>query len=108
MSVFFELRQYRIRPGRRDDWVQFMEGRIIPFQSARGMVVVGSWIGEADDDLYVWMRRFESETEREQLYSAVYDDEEWTTSIAPRIAELVDREKTIVTRLSPTGRSIIR
>ena len=30
--MFFELRQYHIRPGQRDKWVKCMEEEIIPFQ----------------------------------------------------------------------------
>ena len=33
--MFFELRQYRTRPGQREKWVKFMEEEIIPFQVAR-------------------------------------------------------------------------
>lgn len=106
--MFFELRQYRMRPGQRDAWVRFMEDRIIPFQSARGMVIVGSWLGETEDDLYVWMRRFEDEAERERLYAAVYDTDEWKNEIGPRVGELVDRERITVTRIVPTPRSVIR
>ncbi len=106
--MFFELRQYRLRPGQRDAWVRFMEDRIIPFQSARGMVIVGSWLGETEDDLYVWMRRFEDEAERERLYAAVYDTDEWKNEIGPRVGELIDRERITVTRIVPTPRSVIR
>lgn len=106
--MFFELRQYRLRPGQRDAWVRFMEDRLIPFQSARGMVIVGSWLGEEEDDLYVWMRRFENEAERERLYAAVYDTDEWKNEIGPRVGELIDRERITVTRIVPTPRSVIR
>ena len=68
--MFYELRQYRIHPGRMDEWVEFMEKDIIPFQVSRGMVITGSWRGEEDDTVYVWMGRFESEAERERLYEA--------------------------------------
>ncbi len=106
--MFFELRQYRLRPGQRDAWVRFVEARVIPFQSARGMVIVGSWLGETEDDLYVWMRRFEDEAERERLYAAVYDTDEWKNEIGPRVGELIDRERITVTRIVPTPRSVIR
>jgi len=59
--MFFELRQYRIFPGKRDQWVKFMEERIIPGQLAHGVVIVGSFVGQKEDDLYVWIRRFEDE-----------------------------------------------
>ena len=63
--AFYELRQYKILPGRMDDWLELMEQEIIPFQVAKGMVITGSYRGEDDDSVYVWMRRFESEEQRE-------------------------------------------
>jgi hypothetical protein len=106
--MLFELRQYRMRPGQKDAWVRYMEDVIIPFQSAKGMVITGSWVGEQEDDLFVWIRRFDSEAERERLYEAVYQSDEWKEKIAPRVGELIDREKIVVTRLNPTPRSVIR
>jgi NIPSNAP len=106
--MLFELRQYRMRPGQRDSWVRFMEEVIIPFQVSKGMVIVGSFVGEQDPDLYVWLRRFESEQERAQLYAAVYESDHWKNEIAPRVAELIDRERMVITRMLPTARSVVR
>ncbi|ETX03349.1 MAG: hypothetical protein ETSY2_33750, partial [Candidatus Entotheonella gemina] len=44
--MFYELRQYRMRPGQRDNWVKCMEDEIIPFQVSKGMVIMGSFVGE--------------------------------------------------------------
>jgi hypothetical protein len=106
--MLFELRQYRMRPGQRDNWVRFMEEVLMPFQISKGMVIVGSFVGEADPDLYVWIRRFEDDQERERLYEAVYQDDHWKAEIAPRVAEMMIREEMVVTRLNPTPRSVIR
>ena len=100
--AFFELRQYRTQPGQRDNWVKYMEETVLPFQISKGMVVIGSFVGEEEDDLYVWMRRFESEEHREQLYAAVYESERWTNEISPRVGELIDRSQIVVTRLEAT------
>ena len=104
--MFYELRQYRIHPGRMEEWVEFMEKDIIPFQVSRGMVITGSWRGEEDDTVYVWMRRFDSEEERERLYRDVYESEYWQNEVAPRVAELMDRSAIRVTRIVPTPRSV--
>jgi len=91
--AFYELRQYKVRPGKMAEWLKIMEEEIIPFQVARGMVITGSYRGETDDSVYVWMRRFESEGQREALYKAVYDSDHWKKEIAPRIPDLLDREE---------------
>ena len=106
--AFFELRQYRIRPGKREAWLALMEGEIVPFQISKGMVIAGMFCGEEDKDLFVWLRRFESEEERERLYEAVYQDETWKTRFNDRVGELIDREQIRVTRLEATPRSVLR
>lgn len=105
--MLFELRQYRLYPGQRDDWVKFMEEVIIPFQVSKGVVVVGSFTVDEDPDAYVWIRRFENELERERLAAAVYESDHWKSEIAPRISEMLDRPKMVVTRLSSTPKSVI-
>ncbi len=104
--MFFELREYRTKPGQREKWVRFMEEQIIPFQSGKGMVIVGSFVGQEEDDLYIWIRRFESESERERLYKAVYEGDTWKNDIAPKIPEMMDREKIVVRRIEATPKSV--
>src|SRR6202007_3371938 len=58
--AFYELRQYKVLPGKMEEWVKIMEEEIIPFQVSKGMVITGSFRGETDDSVYVWTRRFES------------------------------------------------
>ncbi len=106
--MFFELRQYKTRPGERENWVRFMEEEIIPFQVSKGMVIAGSFIDQEDENHYIWMRRFESEEERERLYEAVYQSDTWKNEIAPRRGEMLDREKSVITRIEATPRSVIR
>jgi len=106
--MFFELREYRTKPGQRERWVKFMEEVILPFQISKGMVVIGSFIGTQEDDLYIWIRRFDSEEQREALYAAVYQSDEWKNVIAPQIPEMMDREKIVVRRIAPTEKSVIR
>jgi len=105
---FYELRQYEIRPGKMAAWLKLMEEEIIPFQTSKGMVIAGSFRGETDDQVYIWIRRFESEAERERLYAEVYESEHWKTSLAPRVGELINRETIDVKRIVPTRLSILQ
>jgi hypothetical protein len=106
--AFYELRQYRMRPGQRDAWLKIMEEEVVPFQTSKGMVISGMFVGEEDKDLFVWLRRFESEEERERLYDAVYQHDTWKNDIGPRVGELIDREQIKVTRIEATPRSVLR
>lgn len=106
--AFYELRQYKVLEGQMDNWLKVMQEEIIPFQVSKGVVIAGSFRGEDDDSVYVWIRRFESEAEREQQYDAVYSSDYWKDDVSPRLSSMLDREAMVVTRLTPTEMSILQ
>ena len=106
--AFYELRQYEIRPGKMEEWLDLMENEIIPMQVAAGMVIAGSFRGEEDDSVYIWIRRFENEAERKRLYAAVYKSDRWENELADKVGQLINRETISIKRLTPTSRSILQ
>ena len=106
--MFFELRQYHVLPGQRDNWVKLMEEEIIPFQTKMGMEIMGSFVGEEDESVFVWIRRFADEEDRKRLYEAVYESDHWKNDIAPLVPTMLDRELIKVTRIVATPRSAIQ
>ena len=103
--AFYELRQYKIRPGKMEAWLRLMEGEIIPFQVSKGAVITASFRGETDDSVYFWIRRFESEGDRECIYKDIYESDVWKTKILPHVGELIDRPANNVQRVVPTRMS---
>lgn len=97
-----------MRKGQKENWVRLMEDKIIPFQIAQGMVVIGSFCGEQEKDLYVWIRRFESEEQREELYEKVYQSDYWKNEISTLVEGMLDRSQIKVTRLKATPKSVIQ
>ncbi|MFI0900980.1 NIPSNAP family protein [Streptomyces sp. NPDC020983] len=106
--MHYEIRRYRTRPGRREEWVRYMEAVIIPFQTAQGMDVTASFTDGRDENGYVWMRRFENDSESAALYAAVYEHDRWKNEIGPIVNTLLIREETVVTYVSPTPASPLR
>jgi hypothetical protein len=108
MTAFYEIRRYEVRPGQMDAWVAHFESVILPFQVARGVVVAGIFRGETDDTAFFWIRRFESEAERERIYEDVYGSDEWKNDISPVNLTMIVRETIDVTRVVPTAMSVLR
>ena len=106
--AFFEMRQYKVKPGKADEWVKIMEEEIIPFQVSKGMVILGSFRGETDDSIYFWIRRFESEEQRAAQYKEVYESDYWKTRIAPRVPDILDRSAMVISRVVATPRSPVQ
>ena len=97
-----EIRRYPIRPGRRPEWVRYMDEVIIPFQQDRGMRILGTYEEVDNTDGYLWLREFSDEVERERLYALVYQDPEWQGPIRDAVLELVDVDGISVTLVRPT------
>ena len=97
--AFFELRQYKVRRGKMKAWLKMFDEEIMPLQVSKGMVVCGMWHGETDPSVFVWMRRFNSEAERERICNAVYADPRWADDIAPRAYKLIDPTKMKIQRV---------
>ncbi len=106
--AFFELRQYKVLPGKIDAWIRIMEEEIIPFQVSQGMIICGSYRHETDESVYIWIRRFDSEEQRVAQYKAVYESDFWKTRIAPRVPDYLDRSAIQVQRILPTSRSPVQ
>jgi NIPSNAP len=102
--MFYELRQYVIRPGTRDRWVALMQDQIVPFQKRHGMQIVGCFIVPDDPEAFVWIRRFDDEAQRQKQYDAVYKSAEWLEKIKPQIDEMLIRERMKITLLEPTDK----
>ncbi len=125
MNGFFELRIYKIFPGKMNKWLEFMENTIIPFQVSKGMIIHGSFTEIScdrfylknnnremetikDRNLYIWIRRFKNLDHKKSLYKAVYESKEWIDNIAPIVETLIDRNSIVVHNISPTTLSIMK
>jgi NIPSNAP len=105
--MFYEIRRYQTEPGRRDEWVRYMENVVIPYQQSKGMTITASFVDDEDPDGYVWIRRFDDEAHRAALYAITHDDPRWTDEIFPAIGELLLIDRTVVTRAVPTPTSAL-
>ena len=108
MSAFFELRTYKIFPGKMKEWLSYMEKTIIPFQVSKGMVIHGSFSVQDDDETYIWIRRFKNLEHKDNLYEKVYKSDRWVKEIAPIVATLIDRDAIVVQNLQSTDLSIMK
>jgi hypothetical protein len=108
LAAFFELRTYKVFPGKMEEWLNYMENIIIPFQVSKGMVIHGSFSVKEDNDTYIWIRRFKNEDHKNKLYEEVYQSKKWIEEIAPIVGKLIDREAIIVKNLVSTDLSIMK
>lgn len=72
-----ELRQYTLRPGRREPFIELFDGTFVDPLDATGMTVIGQFRDLDRPDRFVWMRGFQDMPSRAEELAAFYDSDLW-------------------------------
>ena len=72
-----ELRQYTLRPGRRDDLIEVFDRHLVEPQEALGMTVIGQFRDRRRPDRFVWLRGFQDMDSRHRALEALYGGPVW-------------------------------
>lgn len=95
--MLVEIRRYEIKPGRRNEFVEWFENEVIPAMESIGMNILGVFVGVEDPNAFFYLRGFESETERARLSQTFYESELWLERLKERALEMEsDYEVTLV------------
>ncbi|OFW65018.1 MAG: hypothetical protein A2135_01680, partial [Actinobacteria bacterium RBG_16_67_15] len=104
--MLLEIRRYTIVSGKRDEFVAWFEGYVLPVMEAAGMRIVGQFVSADDPDAFFYLRSFADTDERDRQYAAVYGSNLWKTTLAPYALALeTDARIEVVT---PTAGSALR
>ena len=88
--MIVEVRSYRIKPGRRDEFIRFFETRAVPALRAHGMRVVGPFLDVENPNKFVWLRGFPSLEGRDRMKEAFYEGELWKNELEQVAMPMLD------------------
>ena len=72
-----ELRNYLLKPGARDRFIQYFKDHFVESQNALGAYTPGLFSIKGEDDRFFWIRGFDSMQERSRFLPAFYGGEIW-------------------------------
>jgi hypothetical protein len=72
-----ELRQYTLKPGRRDDLIALFEEHFIEGQEQYGMQIIGQFRNRVNPDQFIWLRGFTDMETRRQALEGFYHGPIW-------------------------------
>lgn len=93
-----ELRQYTLRPGRRDELIALFEREFVESQEATGMTLIGQFRDLDDPDRFVWLRAFPDMEARRRSLEAFYDGPVWRAHRDAANATMVDSDDVLLLR----------
>ena len=101
MLMIVEVRSYRIKPGKREEFIKLFETRAVAAQRTFGMKVTGPFLDVENPNKFVFLRSFPSLEEREQMREAFYDGELWKNELEALAMPLVESYDVILCETSP-------
>jgi len=76
-SPVVELRQYTLRPGKRESLFDLFDSKLIEGQEKAGMTIIGQFRDTDRADMFVWLRGFDSMEARKNALTRFYDGPVW-------------------------------
>lgn len=93
-----ELRQYTLRPGRRDALIDLFDREFVQTQEAVGIHVLGQFRDLDDADRFVWLRGFADMAARAAALPAFYGGPVWAAHRDAANATMVDSDDVLLLR----------
>jgi quinol monooxygenase YgiN len=93
-----ELRQYTLKPGKRDVLIGLFEQEFIETQEATGMTVIGTFRDMDNPDRFVWLRGFTDMPTRARALQEFYGGPVWKAHREAANATMIDSDNVLLLR----------
>lgn len=95
-SPVVELRQYTLKPGKRDTLIDIFDTHLITGQEDAGMTIIGQFRDLDRPDLFVWMRGFDGMEARKDALTAFYEGPVWGAYSNAANATMIDSDDVLL------------
>ena len=75
--MIIEMRTYRTKPGKRDEFLRIFRTQSVPAHLEIGMKILGPFVSVDDPDVFFFMRGFPDLPSREPMRARFYEGELW-------------------------------
>jgi quinol monooxygenase YgiN len=95
--MIVEVRTYKIKPGRREEFLKFFETLSVPALRAHGMKVLGPLRDLENENSFVWLRAFPTLAARDEMKNAFYEGEQWKNELEAIAMPMLEHYEVVLT-----------
>src|SRR5262245_28923794 len=99
-AMIVEVRSYRIKPGRRAEFIDMFEKRAVPAQRTHGIKIIGPFLDVENPNKFVFLRSFPTLEAREQMKNDFYESELWKNELEAIAMPMLDSYDVILCETS--------
>jgi len=89
--MIVEMRTYKLKPGKRAEFLQIFRSKSMPAHAAIGMKILGPWVSIEDQDTFFFMRGFPDLVSRERMKARFYEGELWKRELEDVLMPMIER-----------------
>ena len=90
------MRTYRIKPGKRAEFLEIFRTKSLPAHREIGMTIAGPFLSVEDPDTFFFMRGFPDVESREPLKAKFYEGELWKRELECLLMPMIERYDVVV------------
>ena len=94
--MIIEMRTYKIKPGKRAEFVEVFRSRSIPAHDEIGMKILGPFLSIEDSDTFFFMRGFPDLASREPMKAKFYEGELWKSELESMLMPMIEKYEVVL------------
>lgn len=89
--MIIEMRTYKLKPGKRDEFLAIFRNKSMPAHAAIGMKILGPWLSIENPDTFFFMRGFPDLASREPMKARFYEGQLWKQELEQLLMPMIER-----------------
>jgi hypothetical protein len=89
--MIIEMRTYKTKPGKRDEFLRIFRSKSIPAHQEIGMKILGPFLSVEDPDTFFFMRGFSDLASREPMKAKFYEGELWKRELEHVLMPMLEK-----------------
>jgi len=89
--MIVEMRTYRLKPGKRAEFLEVFRSKSVPAHAEIGMKILGPFLSVEDPDVFFFMRGFPDLESREPMKARFYEGELWKQELENVLMPMIEK-----------------
>jgi hypothetical protein len=94
--MIVEMRTYKIKPGKRGEFLEIFRSKSIPAHCEIGMKILGPFLSVEDADTFFFMRGFPDLASREPMKAKFYEGELWKRELENVLMAMIEKYEVVL------------
>jgi hypothetical protein len=94
--MIVEMRTYKLKPGKRSEFLEIFRTKSMPAHAEIGMRIAGPFPSLEDPDVFFFMRGFPDLASREPMKAKFYEGELWKRELEGVLMPMIEKYEVVL------------